>query len=98
MQKGPPLGHAEFAVLDAVHRGTLRSRQAVLHVRTSRGQPAGPAVLHDALHRCEQAGLLTSRREASGRVYKLTASGRARLRTDRRFRLALGRLLARSRE
>jgi DNA-binding PadR family transcriptional regulator len=52
-------------------------------------------ILHEVLHRCEQAGLLSSARDSAGRLYRLTAAGRARLRADRRFRVALVRALLR---
>jgi DNA-binding PadR family transcriptional regulator len=87
------LGHVEFAVLDAVHRGALRSRQSARQVPCLCEQPAGDALLHRALRRCEQQGLLRSRRDARGRSYELTAAGRARLRIEWRFRAALGRVL-----
>jgi DNA-binding PadR family transcriptional regulator len=50
-------------------------------------------ILHEVLHRCERAGLLSSARDSTGRLYRLTAAGRARLRADRRFRVALVRAL-----
>ena len=89
-------GQVEFAVLNAVHRGALRSRRGTRQVRTLRAQSASETILHDALRRCERDGLLRGTRDASGRKYELTAAGRARLRADRNFRAALGRLLARS--
>src|SRR5437764_210600 len=39
--------------------------------------------MHQALRRCERAGLLRSKRDPSGRRYELTAAGRARLRAAR---------------
>jgi DNA-binding PadR family transcriptional regulator len=90
-----PLGLIEFAVLDAVHRGGLRFRATARQIRGLREQPAGDALLHDVLHRCERDGLLQGRRDAAGRRYELTAAGRARLRADRNFRHALIHLLAR---
>ena len=90
-----PLGHVEFAVLDAVHSGALGSRRTAGQLRGLRGQPAGEVILRDALRRCERDGLLSSRRHSSGRVYRLTAAGRARLRADRRFRAAMIRMLLR---
>jgi DNA-binding PadR family transcriptional regulator len=95
MQALDPLGQVEFAVLDAVHRGALRSRRTARQIPALRERAAGEAVLHEALRRCEHAGLLRSERDASGRRYELTGSGRARLRATRRFRVALARLLAR---
>jgi hypothetical protein len=53
-------------------------------------------ILHEVLHRCEQAGLLNSARDDAGRLYQLTAAGGARLRADRRFRVALVRALLRA--
>jgi DNA-binding PadR family transcriptional regulator len=88
----------EFVVLDAVNRGALRSRRTARQIPGLRKRPAGEAVLHEALRRCEDEGLLRSERHASGRLYELTGAGRTRLRTDRRFRLALARLLARGSE
>jgi DNA-binding PadR family transcriptional regulator len=52
-------------------------------------------VLHDVLHRFEQAGLLSSTRDGAGRRYRLTSAGRARLRFERRLRVALARVLLR---
>jgi hypothetical protein len=95
MQSGEPLGPVEFGVLDAVHRGVLRDRRTARQVAGLRTQPAGDAVLHHVLHRCEEDGLLRGLRDQSGRRYELTAAGRARLRADRRFRDALIGLLAR---
>jgi DNA-binding PadR family transcriptional regulator len=93
MAHGDLLGHVEFAVLDAVHRGAFRIRRSARQVPCLREQPAGEAVLHQALRRCEQEGLLRSSRDAHGRSYAVTAAGRSRLRADRRFRVALGRVL-----
>ena len=88
------LGQVEFAVLDAVNRGGLRSRRSARRVRLLRGQPTGETILHDVLHRCERNGLLHGTRDPSGRRYELTAAGRARLRADRRSgRLCSGCLL-----
>jgi len=91
------LGPVEFAVLESVSRGALRSCCTAEQVSFLREQPAGEAILHDVLRRCERGGLLRSSRDTSGRRYELTAAGRVRLRADRRFRAALVRLLARSR-
>jgi DNA-binding PadR family transcriptional regulator len=52
-------------------------------------------VLHDVLRRFEQAGLLSSARDDAGRLYRLTAAGRARLRSERRLRAAFTRVLLR---
>jgi hypothetical protein len=93
MEAGDALGQVEFAVLDAVNRGALRSRRTAPQIPVLRERPAGEAILHEALRRCEHDGLLRSERDASGRRYDLTAAGRTRLRADRRFRLALARLL-----
>ena len=97
MESLDALGLVEFAVLASVSRGALRCRPTAQQVYALRGQPAGEAILHDVLHRCERDGLLRSRRVASGRRYELTAAGRGRLRAERRFRAALVRVLARSR-
>jgi hypothetical protein len=96
MAVGDLLGHVEFAVLDAVNRGALRSRLSARHVHCLREQPAGEALLHRALRRCETEGLLRSSRNAAGRSYELTGVGRARLRVERRFRETLGFVLLRS--
>jgi DNA-binding PadR family transcriptional regulator len=90
-----PLGHVEFAVLEAVHRGSLRSRRTAARVSALRERPAGEAMLHEVLRSCERNGLLSSTRDSHGRMYRLTAAGRARLRTDRRFRAAMVRILLR---
>jgi DNA-binding PadR family transcriptional regulator len=95
MRPADPLGHVEFAVLEALHRGLLRSRLTARKVSRLAEAPAGEAILHDVLRRCERAGLLRSERDVSGRRYEMTAAGRARLRADRRFRMALGRALVR---
>ena len=96
VQAGDPLGHVEYTVLDAVHRGALRSRRTAKQIQSLRDQPAGEVILNEALHRCERAGLLRSERDSAGRLYGLTAAGRARLRADRRFRTALVRALLRA--
>ena len=93
MQARDPLGHVEYTVLNAVHRGALRSRCTAGQIRSLRDEPAGEVILHEVLHRCEQAGLLSGARDSAGRLYQLTAAGRARLRADRRFRVALVRVL-----
>jgi DNA-binding PadR family transcriptional regulator len=90
-----PLGLVEFAVIDAVNRGALRSRQTADRVPGLRHEPAGDALVNEALRRCERRGLLWSKRVRSGRRYEVTAAGRARLRADRRFRAALFGVLAR---
>jgi hypothetical protein len=94
METGDALGQVEFAVLDAVNRGALRSRRTARKIPGLRERPAGEALLHEALRRCEHEGLLRSERDVSGRRYELTGAGRARLRTERRCRLVLARLLA----
>jgi hypothetical protein len=96
MSEADPLGQVEFAVLDAVHRGALRSRRSAIKIPALRERPASGAILHDVLGRCEHDGLLASRRDAAGRIYRLTAAGRARLRADRRFRRTFARVLART--
>jgi DNA-binding PadR family transcriptional regulator len=90
-----PLGLVEFNVLEAVHRGSLRARPTARKVVNLREEPAGEAVLHDVLRRFERAGLLSSRRDGAGRLYSLTAGGRARLRSERRLRAAFARVLLR---
>lgn len=96
MEAGDGLGQVEFAVLDAVYRGALRSRRTARQIGVLQSHPAGETIMHNALRQCEQNGLLCSRRDASGRRYDLTAAGRVRLRADRQFRAALIRVLARS--
>jgi DNA-binding PadR family transcriptional regulator len=95
MQAGDPLGQVEFAVLDAVNRGAFRARCTARKIKSPRERPSERTV-HEALQRCEHEGLLRSERDGSGRLYQLTAAGRAQLRADRRFRLVLAGLLARS--
>jgi DNA-binding PadR family transcriptional regulator len=97
MESRVGLGLVEFAVLDSVSRGVLRSRCTAKQIGVLRDQPAGEAILHDVLRRCEGCGLLRSSRDGSGRRYELTPAGRVRLRADRRFRASLVRALARSR-
>ncbi|HEX4279315.1 MAG TPA: hypothetical protein VHZ27_01035 [Solirubrobacteraceae bacterium] len=97
MESVDALGLVEFAVLESVSRGALRSHRTAQQISVLRGQPAGEVILHDVLRRCERDGLVRSSRDASGRRYELTAAGRGRLRADRRFRVALVRVLARSR-
>jgi DNA-binding PadR family transcriptional regulator len=60
-----------------------------------REQPGGEVVLHDVLRRFEQAGLVNSTRDGAGRRYQLTASGRARLRSERSIRAAFARVVLR---
>jgi DNA-binding PadR family transcriptional regulator len=96
MQAADPLGLVEFAVIDAVNRGALRSRQTADRVPVLSHEPGGDALVHDALRRCERRGLLSSKRVRSGRRYEVTAAGRKRLRADRRFRTALIGVLLRS--
>jgi hypothetical protein len=88
-----PLGHVEFSVLDAVNRGALRTRTTAWQVGGLREDRNGEAILHEALRKCERAGLLSSTREPTGRRYRMTAAGRARLRADRRLRAAMVRLV-----
>jgi DNA-binding PadR family transcriptional regulator len=95
MEPGDALGQVEFAVMHAVHCGALRSRCTARQIPGLRERPAGEAILHDVLHRCEHDGLVRGERDASGRRYELTGAGRARLRAERRFRVALAALLAR---
>jgi hypothetical protein len=95
VQAGDPLGLVEFNVLDAVHRGALRSRRTARQVGSLREQPSGEVFLHDVLRRFERAGLLSSTRDGAGRLYRLTPAGRARLRSERRLRAAFARVLLR---
>jgi hypothetical protein len=97
MDSDDALGMVEFAVLQSVSRGALRSRRTAHKLRVLRGQPAGEVILHNDLRRCEQDALLRSSQDNCGRGYELTAAGRIRSRADRRFRVALVRVLARSR-
>lgn len=90
------LGRVEFAVIDAVYRGVLSSRPTARQIPGLDREPAGEALMHESLRRCEHAGLLRSDRAPSGRRYELTPAGRARLRSERRFRAALLGTLLRS--
>jgi DNA-binding PadR family transcriptional regulator len=90
-----PLGLVEFNVLDAVHRGALRHRRTARQVTGLREEPAGEVILHDVLRRLEQGGLVNSTRDDTGRLYQLTASGRARLRSERGFRATFARVFLR---
>jgi hypothetical protein len=47
MEAGDALRHVEFAVLDAVHRGALRSRRTSRQIRGLREQPAGEVILRN---------------------------------------------------
>lgn len=49
MESVDALGLVEFAVLESVSRGSLRSRRTAQEVRVLRGQPAGEVILHDVL-------------------------------------------------
>ena len=98
MEAGDALGQVEFAVLEAVHRGALRSPRTARKIPALSERAAGEAIMHATLRRCEHDGLLRSERDTDGRRYELTAAGRRRLRADRRFRLVLARLLARGSE
>jgi hypothetical protein len=93
---GDPLGLVEFNVLDAVNRGGLGGRRSACEVPGLREQAAGEVVLHDVLRRFERAGLLSSTRDGAGRRYRLTAAGRARLRSERGFRATFARMMLRS--
>ncbi|HET6870449.1 MAG TPA: hypothetical protein VFH80_31335 [Solirubrobacteraceae bacterium] len=95
MHADDPLGLVEFNVLDAVSRGALRARRTARQVPGLREQAAGEVVLHDVLRRFEHAGLLSSTRDDAGRLYRLTAAGRARLRSERRFRATFARVMLR---
>src|SRR5690242_14653504 len=53
MEAADPLGHVEFAVIDAVNRGALRSRQTADRVPRVRHEPGVDALVHEALRRCE---------------------------------------------
>jgi hypothetical protein len=96
MERVDLLGRRQVAILDAVHRGAMRSRACAGQVRALVDEPSGDALLHDTLRRFEEAGLLRSSRQTAGRSYSLTAAGRSRLRAQRRFERALLGLLARS--
>lgn len=41
MEAGDTLGQVEFAVVDSVYRGALRSRRSARQIRLLREQPAG---------------------------------------------------------
>jgi hypothetical protein len=97
MESDDLLGMVEFAVLSSVASGALRSRCTAQRIRILRGEPAAELILHDVLRRCEQDGLLRSVRDATGRRYQLTATGRVRLRVEGRFRAAMVGVVARTR-
>jgi hypothetical protein len=48
------LGRREVAILDAVHRGAMRSRACAGQVRALVDEPASEALLHDTLRRFEE--------------------------------------------
>ena len=91
------LGRKETAALDAVRGGMLRSRTCASQVHVLADDPAGEFLLHEALRRCERAGLVNSRRDGRGRRYSLTPAGRAKIRSQHAFAHVLLGLLARSR-
>jgi hypothetical protein len=74
----------------------LRPRCTAMRIGVLREQPAGEAILHHVLHCCERGGLLRGGRDRFGRRYELTPGGRARLRAERRYRLAMVRALLRA--
>ena len=90
------LGPVEMAVLDALHRGALRSRCSAVQIAGLRDEPAGEYVLHEILGRFDEQGLVRTRRDAGSRHWTLTPAGRARLRTRRHFARALATLIVRS--
>jgi hypothetical protein len=90
------LGPIEVAVLDALHRGALRSRCSAVQLDGLRDEPAGEYLLHQVLGHCEEQGLVLKNRDATGRNWTLTRAGRARLRRRHRFARALATLLVRS--
>ncbi len=90
------LGPIDVIVLEALHRGALRARCTAKRIPVLRDDPAGERLLHETLRRCERHSLVASTRRAGERSYALTPKGRARLRTHRRFGLALASLVARS--
>jgi hypothetical protein len=89
-------GPVEIAVLDAVHRGALRSRCSAVQVVALQKEPAGEYLLHEILGRCVEHGLVRTHRDATSRHWALTPTGRARLRTRRRFARALATLVVAS--
>lgn len=91
------LGSVETVVLAAVDRGALRVRCTATRVPALRDEPDGEHLLHTALHRCAEDGLVRRRREDARRSWVVTAKGRARLRAQRRFGQALAGALARTR-
>jgi hypothetical protein len=90
------LGPVEIAVIDALHRGALRSRCSAVQIAGLRDEPAGDYVLHTILGRLEEQGLVWTRRDASSRHWMLTPAGRARLRRRRQFARTLATLIVRS--
>jgi len=89
-------GAIEIEVLDALHRGALRSCCSAVQLVGLREEPAGEYLLHQILGRCERPGLVLKHRDAAGRYWTLTPAGRVRLRTRRHFARALATLLVRS--
>jgi hypothetical protein len=96
MATGELPGRAETAVLDALHRGALRTRCSARAIPALRDQPAGEQLLHEILDRCEARGLVRSDRYRDRREWRLTAAGRARLRTRRRYARELAAALTRT--
>jgi len=89
-------GPVETAVLHALHRGALGTRCSARAIPALRDEPTGEQLLHEILNRCEERGLVRSDRHHDRREWRLTAAGRARLRTGRRFAQALASVLART--
>lgn len=89
-------GPAETAVLDVLHRGALRTRCSARAIPALRGHLAGEQLLHEILDRCEARGLVRSDRYRDRLEWRLTAAGRARLSTRRRFARALAVVLTRT--
>jgi hypothetical protein len=61
VEAGDALGQVEFAVLEAVHRGTLRSRRTARKITALGKLAAGEAILHATLRRCEHGGCRAAR-------------------------------------
>lgn len=91
------LGPIDVIVLEAPHRGALRARRSAERMPALRDDPGGERLLHETLRHCERHSLVASCRRAGGCRYAITPKGRARLRAERRFRLALASLVVRSR-
>ena len=91
---------ALFRVVDAAYQKRSIAISSNIHPSgfgelMPKTMATGEAILYEALRRCELDGLLRGECDTNDRRHELTAAGRRRLRTDRRFRCALARVLVR---